>query len=206
MVSPVKLAVLGGLIGKRHIQHVLNEPNATLSAVVDPTPAGKQIAVEAGVRWIASFAEMVSLDRPDGMIVAIPNQIHVQNGLEAIDAGIPALIENPLADDIPSGERLVAAAKAKGVPILTGHHRRHNPMIQKAKEIIDSGRLGRILVVNAMFWLFKPDDYFDIDGRRQAGAGPVFLNLIHYVTISAISLVRSSLSRRGNRCRSRQCC
>ncbi len=160
-------------------QHVLNEPNATLSAVVDPTPAGKQIAVEAGVRWFASFAEMVSLDRPDGVIVATPNQIHVQNGLEAIDAGIPALIEKPLADDIPSGERLVAAAKAKGVPILTGHHRRHNPMIQKAKEIIDSGRLGRILVVNAMFWLFKPDDYFDIDGRRHAGAGPVFLNLIH---------------------------
>ncbi|WP_370874297.1 Gfo/Idh/MocA family protein [Rhizobium tibeticum] len=54
-------------------------------------------------------------------------------------------------------------------------------MIQKAKAIIDSGELGRILVANAMFWLFKPDDYFDIDWRRQAGAGPVFLNLIHDV-------------------------
>jgi predicted dehydrogenase len=54
-------------------------------------------------------------------------------------------------------------------------------MIQKAKEIIDSGELGRILVANAMFWLFKPDDYFDMDWRRQAGAGPIFLNLIHDV-------------------------
>lgn len=182
MTNPVRLAVLGaGLIGKRHIQHVLDEPSAGLSAVVDPTPTGQKIAADAGVRWFASFAEMVSVDRPEGVIVATPNQIHVENGLEAIEAGIPALIEKPIADDIASGERLVAAAKAKGVPILTGHHRRHNPMIQKAKEIIDSGRLGRVLVVNAMFWLFKPDNYFDIPWRRQSGAGPVFLNLIHDV-------------------------
>lgn len=182
MTATVRLAVLGaGLIGKRHIQHVLDEPKAVLSAVVDPTPTGRKIAADAGVKWFASFADMASRDRPDGIIVATPNQVHVQNGLEAIEAGIPALIEKPIADDISSGERLIAAAKAKGVPILTGHHRRHNPMIQKAKEIIDSGRLGRVLVVNAMFWLFKPDDYFDIAWRRQAGAGPVFLNLIHDV-------------------------
>ncbi len=180
MTRPVKLAVLGaGLIGKRHIRHVLQEPGAVLNAVVDPTAAGQRIAEEAGVRWFSSFAEMIAVDRPDGIIVATPNQVHVQNGFEAIEAGIPALIEKPIADDIEAGERLIAAAEAKGVPLLTGHHRRHNPMMQKAKEIIDSGRLGQVLVVNAMFWLFKPDDYFDIGWRRQAGAGPVFLNLIH---------------------------
>ncbi len=53
--------------------------------------------------------------------------------------------------------------------------------MQKAKEVIESGQLGRVLLVNAMFWLFKPDDYFDIEWRRQDGAGPVFLNLIHDV-------------------------
>jgi predicted dehydrogenase len=182
MTKPVKLAVLGaGLIGKRHIQHVLQEPEAVLSAVVDPTAAGKEIAEEAGVRWFASFADMVAIDRPDGIIVATPNQVHVQNGLEAVEADIPALIEKPIADDIEAGERLIAVAEAKGVPLLTGHHRRHNPTMQKAKEIIDSGRLGKVIVANAMFWLFKPDDYFDIGWRRQAGAGPVFLNLIHDV-------------------------
>lgn len=182
MTHPVKLAVLGaGLIGKRHIQHVLNEPEAVLSAIVDPTPFGQKIAAEAGVQWFASFADMIAVDRPDGIIVATPNQVHVQNGLEAVQARIPALIEKPIADDIASGEKLIAAAEEKGVPLLTGHHRRHNPMIQRAKEIVDSGRLGQVLVVNAMFWLFKPDDYFDIGWRRQAGAGPVFLNLIHDV-------------------------
>ncbi|ASY60400.1 putative oxidoreductase protein (plasmid) [Sinorhizobium sp. CCBAU 05631] len=182
MTQRVKLAVLGaGLIGKRHIQHVLAEPLAQLIAVVDPTPVGETIAKEAGVKWFTSFADMIAADRPDGIIVATPNQAHVQNGLEAVEAGVPALIEKPIADDIISGEKLIAAAEEKGVPLLTGHHRRHNPVTQKAKEIIESGKLGRVLVVNAMFWLFKPDEYFDISWRRERGAWPVFLNLIHDV-------------------------
>ncbi|RWB26772.1 MAG: Gfo/Idh/MocA family oxidoreductase [Mesorhizobium sp.] len=182
MTQRVKLAVLGaGLIGKRHIQHVLAEPSAQLSAVVDPSLVGETIAKEASVKWFTSFADMVAADRPDGIIVATPNQAHVQNGLEAVEAGVPALIEKPIADDIISGEKLIAAAEAKGVPLLAGHHRRHNPVMQKAKEVIESGKLGRVLVVNAMFWLFKPDDYFDISWRRERGAGPVFLNLIHDV-------------------------
>lgn len=182
MERKVKLAVLGaGLIGKRHIQHVLAEPQAELSAVIDPTPLGREIAQASGVAWFPSFAAMIAADRPDGIIVATPNQLHVENGIEAVDAGIPVLIEKPIADDVSDGEKLIRAAEAAGVPILTGHHRRHNPMMQKAKEIIDSGELGRVLVANAMFWLFKPDDYFDAGWRRQAGAGPVFLNLIHDV-------------------------
>jgi len=182
MDRKVRLAVLGaGLIGKRHIQHVLAEPEAELLAVVDPMPLGQQIAQESGAKWFPSFAAMIETDRPDGIIVATPNQAHVTNGLEAVAAGVPALIEKPIADDIAGGEKLIDAAEAAGVPLLVGHHRRHNPMILKAKEIIDNGELGRILVANAMFWLFKPEDYFDIDWRRQAGAGPVFLNLIHDV-------------------------
>ncbi|MBB3388091.1 putative dehydrogenase [Rhizobium sp. BK275] len=180
MANRVKLAVLGaGLIGKRHIKHVMEEPAAELTAVVDPTPVGQAIASEAGVRWFPSLADMMISERPDGVIIATPNQLHVQNGLEAVEAGVPALIEKPIADDIAAGEKLVQMAEAKGVALLTGHHRRHNPMMQKAKEIIDSGTLGRILIVNAMFWLFKPDEYFDIPWRRELGAGPVFLNLIH---------------------------
>ena len=206
MATRVKLAVLGaGLIGKRHIKHVMEEPAAELMAVVDPTPAGQAIASEAGVRWFPSFADMMISERPDGVIIATPNQVHVQNGLEAVEAGVPALIEKPIADDIAAGEKLVQMAEAKGVALLTGHHRRHNPMMQKAKEIIDSGTLGRILIVNAMFWLFKPDEYFDIPWRRERGAGPVFLNLIHDIDnlrflcgdINAVQ-ARESNAVRGN--------
>jgi predicted dehydrogenase len=77
------------------------------------------------------------------------------------------------------GTKLVEAAEQAGVAILTGHHRRHNPMIQRAKAIIDEGRLGRIVTVHGFFWLMKPDDYFELPWRRMTGAGPVLLNLSH---------------------------
>ena len=77
--------------------------------------------------------------------------------------------------------RLVEAAEAAGVALLTGHHRRHNPLMRQAKEAIDSGRLGQIVAVHGICWFYKPDDYFDAEWRRKKGAGPVFLNLIHDV-------------------------
>lgn len=183
-MTPVKLAVIGaGLIGRRHAEHVAAEPRSALSAVVDPTPAGRAVAAALGAPWFPSFAEMLATDRPDGVIIATPNQLHVRNGLEAVDAGIPAIVEKPLADDLAEGERLVAAAEKAGVPLLTGHHRRYNPMIRKAKEIVDSGRLGQVLALSGHFWLMKPDDYFEAGWRREKGAGPVLLNLIHDVDL-----------------------
>jgi predicted dehydrogenase len=180
MTDPVKLAVLGaGLIGKRHIEHVSAEPMAKLTAVVDPSPVGRALADEHSTAWFASFADLLAAQRPDGVVIATPNQLHVAHGLEAVAAGIPALVEKPLADDVASATRLVEAAEAAGVPLLTGHHRRHNPMIQAARRAIEEGRVGRVLAVHGMCWFFKPDDYFDMAWRREKGAGPVFLNLIH---------------------------
>jgi predicted dehydrogenase len=180
MNPPVKLAVQGaGLIGKRHIEHVLSQPDAELAAIVDPSPATRALADEKRVRWFPSFAAMIAEARPEGVIIATPNQMHVDNGLESIAAGVPALVEKPLADDVTAATRLVEAAEAAGVALLTGHHRRHNPLMRQAKEAIDAGRLGRVVAVHGICWLYQPDDYFDVQWRREKGAGPVFLNLIH---------------------------
>lgn len=181
MTRPVRLAVMGaGLIGKRHAMHVKASADAQLACVIDPTPAGEAVARDYGTVWAKSLDEAVGMGL-EGVIVATPNQVHMQNGLDCIAAGIPALVEKPLCDNVADAETLVAAADAAGVALLTGHHRRHNLLMQKAKEIIDSGAIGTPVVANAMFWLFKPDDYFDVAWRREKGAGPVFLNLIHDV-------------------------
>jgi predicted dehydrogenase len=121
--------------------------------------------------------------RPDGLIVATPNALHVEHGLAAVAAGIPALVEKPLAADVGSATRLVEAAERAGVPLLVGHHRRHNPLIREAKAIVDSGRLGRLVAVHAFFWLLKPDPYFDVAWRREPGGGPILINLIHDVDL-----------------------
>ncbi len=181
-MSEVRIAVVGaGLIGQQHILRTTREPGAALAAIVDPAERSKELAAALGTKWFPDLATMLQADRPDAAIIATPNQLHVANGLEAVAAGLPMLIEKPLAEDVASGQQLVEAAEAAGVPLLVGHHRRHNPLIQRAKAIVASGRLGRITIVNALSWFLKPDDYFDVAWRREPGGGPVLINLIHVV-------------------------
>lgn len=178
----VRLAVMGaGQIGKRHAMHVRDSAVADLAGVIDPTAAGEAVAAEFGVPWYRDLAAMLAAGAPDGVIVATPNQVHKENGLDCIEAGIPVLVEKPLCNSVADAEALVAAAEARGVLLATGHHRRHNPLMQTAKAMIESGAIGRPLIANAQFWIRKPDDYFDVPWRRAPGAGPVFTNLIHDV-------------------------
>lgn len=183
-MAPVKLAVVGaGLIGRRHAQHIAAIPGLALSAVVDPSPVGEALAAELGTRWFRDFAGMLAAERPEGVVIATPNKLHLANGLEAAAAGIPAIVEKPLADSVAAAQELVEAFEKGGLPLLVGHHRRYNPMIAKAKQIVEEGRLGQILTVHGSFWLMKPDDYFDVAWRREKGAGPVYMNFAHDVDL-----------------------
>jgi predicted dehydrogenase len=183
MTDPVRLAVIGaGAIGRRHIEQIVADPLAAFAGVADPTPEAKAIAESHGVRWFPGVTDLLAAaDKPDGVIIATPNHLHVPNGLEAVAAGIPVLVEKPVSNDLAEATRLVEAAESAGVPLLVGHHRRHNPLLQAAKRALDGGRVGKVLAAHAMCWFFKPDAYFDIAWRREKGAGPVFLNLIHDV-------------------------
>lgn len=181
---PVAIAVLGaGMIGRQHIERVLAEPGAELVAIVDPAPAAKDLAQSKTVAWYPDFAAMIAHRRPDGIIIATPNQMHIAHGLASVAAGLPALVEKPVADNVADATRLVEAAEAARVPLLVGHHRRHNPLVAAAKRAIDSGRLGRIVSVHTACWFHKPDAYFDVAWRREPGGGPVLLNLIHDVDL-----------------------
>ena len=97
---------------------------------------------------------------------------------------MPALIEKPLANTAADARMIVEASERAHVPVLVGHHRRHNPMIQNAHEIIAEGRLGEVRAVHAQCWLYKPDHYFEqAPWRKRLGAGPVSVNLVHDVDL-----------------------
>jgi predicted dehydrogenase len=131
--------------------------------------------------WVAEIVAMLQTVKPDGVVIATPNQLHVAGGMASIKAGVPMLIEKPVADDVGSALQLVEAAEQVGVPILVGHHRRHSPLIQSAKEIVASGRLGQITAVNGLSLFLKSKDYFDVVWRREPGGGVVLINLIHVI-------------------------
>lgn len=182
MVDSPRIAVVGaGLVGQRHIDIAAHE--GLLSAVVDPAPEGARTAARLGVAWHRSLDDLLAVDPPDGVVLATPNRMHVDNALACVAAGVPALVEKPLADNVADGERLVGAAAEAGVPLLTGHHRRYNPIVTTARALIDAGAIGQIVAAHGQSWFYKPDEYFDVSWRRQAGAGPVLINLIHDIDL-----------------------
>ena len=69
------------------------------------------------------------------------------------------------------------------MPVLVGQHRRHNPFVNKAKEIIESGELGKLTVSSFHYMIYKNDEYFDVEWRRKKGAGPILVNLVHDVDL-----------------------
>src|SRR3954468_12835750 len=191
MTAPVRIVVAGaGLIGRRHIEEIDASSTAQLAAVVDPGPAAAEVADRFGVPLYPSLRGLFDAEKPDGIILATPNQLHVDLGLECVAAGVPVLVEKPIGDTVQDATKLVEAAEAAGVPLLTGHHRNYSPIMATAREIVQSGVLGSIVAVTGTALFHKPDDYFDVgDGwRRQPGGGPILLNLIHEVN-NLLSLV-----------------
>ncbi len=182
-MSGTRIAVVGvGYIGRDHIAAALANPKLRLSAVVDPAQAGAALAEEVGVAHFSDLNSLLERDRPDGVVLATPNQLHLEQASACMAAGIPILLEKPLAHSIDAAETLYAAARNCGATILVGHHRTHSPIMRLAREIVDSGRLGSLVAVSGTALFCKPDAYFDeAPWRREPGAGPILLNMSHEI-------------------------
>jgi predicted dehydrogenase len=182
-MSRVRIAVVGaGLIGRHHIQLIRDSGSCELSAIVDPNLGAADFTREGGVPTYPILTDMLDAERPDGIIVATPNSLHVQHGLECVEHRVPVLIEKPIADSVDEAARLVEAAEAASVPLLVGHHRRHSPILAKARQVAEDGTLGPIVAVMGSALFYKPGHYFDdAPWRRRAGGGPILINMIHEV-------------------------
>lgn len=116
------------------------------------------------------------------MILATPNLLHVEHALACIAARVPCLLEKPIAPTVKDAETLVKEVDRAGAKVLIGHHRAHSPIMALAKQLIDEGRLGRLVAVMGSAVFYKPDEYFrEAPWRKQVGAGPILLNMIHEV-------------------------
>jgi predicted dehydrogenase len=179
-MAPVRIGVIGaGLIGKRHLGVLLGDPGYEAAAIADPSPAAAALARKHGIAYYEHYERMLDQVRLDGAIVATPNQLHVVAGLACIARKVPVLVEKPIAASVADALELMAAADNAGVAVLTGHHRRHHPILQKAAEVIREGALGRVTAVVCLWLNHKPDGYFDLTWRKEPGGGPVLINGIH---------------------------
>jgi predicted dehydrogenase len=183
----MKIAVVGaGAIGRVHMRVIQAHPQCELSAVVDPTETAQNLCLSLNVSYFQSLDNLLSQSRPDGIILATPNALHVSQALQCLDAGVAVLVEKPIAHTVNDAQRLVNVIQSNAgseVPkVLIGHHRAHSPIMAQAKAVIEAGRLGRLVSVMGSALFYKPDHYFtDAPWRIVQGGGPILINLIHEI-------------------------
>lgn len=182
-MAELRIAVAGaGYIGQAHMAVIEAAGDCRLSAIVDPSPAAAALAQRAGVPLHGDLSALLARDRPDAIVLATPNALHVPQALQCMEAGLPVLLEKPIAPTVQEARTLVQAAARLQSRVLIGHHRAHSPIMDSACRLIAAGRLGAIVAVTGSALFFKPDAYFeDSPWRREAGGGPILLNMIHEV-------------------------
>ena len=96
MSSPLRIALIGaGNMGQQHYHHLKTLAEARLCAVADPGPQAAEVAAQWQVPHYADHRQMLAESRPDGVIVANPNNLHVSTALDCLAPGTyPALLGN----------------------------------------------------------------------------------------------------------------
>jgi predicted dehydrogenase len=180
-LNPIELVIIGtGLIGQKHIKFVNASKRCSLAGICDVDPSREALAAEFNVPFYQNVDEMLDRERPDGAIIATPNRLHLVAAEACARHSVHMLVEKPIADTLEDAHRIVNLAEEAGVQLLVGHHRRHNPLIQQARSIVQGGSLGKVVGVSALWTLRKPDEYYEVTWRRsRPGGGPALINLTH---------------------------
>ena len=171
-----KIGIIGfGEMGKRHGLEFreATKGNIEICGVVEPD----DVMYQRGCEWndlpdiprFDTVADLLKHACPDGVIISSPNFTHLDNLIKLENAAIPIMLEKPLDTSLEKIAEIVRFARRYPAPVLVDHVMRHAPIIRKARELIEQGKLGRICSFEftqrigiSMFHTFR---------RTQAGGG-----------------------------------
>ncbi len=164
MSKKVRVGVIGcGAIAERvHVPDYHACPYAELVAFcdVDKSKAealAKQFAPEA--RVYTDYKQMLKDGGVDAVSVCTPNIYHGPATVMALNSGCHVLVEKPMATSLEEAQKMIDTAKKKGLLLMVNQSQRRFPEHRKAKEVVESGILGKILHVTAMFGHAGPEEW-----------------------------------------------
>ena len=166
---PVKIGIIGcGAIGqRRHIPEAAANKDAQLVAVCDVNkPRAMEVAAKFECDAYSDFKTMLKKADLDAVVVGTPNKFHAPQTIASLDAGKHVLVEKPMAATRKEARDMIAAAKKNKKFLMVGQNQRLMPPHKKAKEIMDSGRLGRPLTFTTSFKHPGPDGW-SLDGAKS---------------------------------------
>ncbi|KKI84794.1 Gfo/Idh/MocA family protein [Shouchella clausii] len=167
-MSKLKVAVVGcGSIAiHRHVPEYAANPNVELVAFCDLNiEVAQKLADQYGVKQVYDSHEaMLKEAKMDAVSVCTQNVDHAQVSIDAANAGCHVLCEKPMATSIEEAQQMIDAAKANNVKLMIGHNQRLMPPHVKAKEILQSGKIGKPLTFKTTFGHGGPDSW-SIQGK-----------------------------------------
>ncbi|RKZ27205.1 gfo/Idh/MocA family oxidoreductase [bacterium] len=125
----MKLGVTGvGYLGEHHTRILTSLPGVEVVGVCDvDSGRGKRIAERYGTSYFEDFEDL--LGKVDGMVVAVPTELHYEVGKRVLEAGVNLLLEKPIAASVKDAYELVELAEQKELVFLVGHIERFNPAV-----------------------------------------------------------------------------
>jgi predicted dehydrogenase len=169
-VKSVKIGIAGlGGQGKKHFLNCLRLKNCELVAVADSYKRNLLRVSELGIKTYNDYHEMIPKEKPDAVIIALPNYLHADCSKIASENGCNILLEKPFARNIEEAKLITDHVRKTGVKLMLAMCQRFIGSCQKLKEEIDNETLGRIDFASALFftgpftsgkgvpeWIFDP--------------------------------------------------
>jgi UDP-N-acetylglucosamine 3-dehydrogenase len=142
----LKAAVIGcGSMGRNHLRVLAELDGVELVAAADGDSARLAgVGKRFGARPYSSHTDLLAAEHPDFVVIAVPTLAHFSVVSDAIDMGIHALVEKPIAATVDEAQRLARLACNTGVLLGVGHVEHFNPAVIELKRRLDAGELGRI--------------------------------------------------------------
>ena len=132
-------------------------PEVRLTAVVDTNEErAAEIAAASSTAALTDYRRL--LGEVDGVVVAVPTELHAEIAVPFLERGTPVLVEKPMSRTIADADRMIAAAAAGKAALAVGHTERHNPAVAIALRLVTAPRFIEVHRLSAF-----PDRSLDID-------------------------------------------
>ena len=189
MGDKIKFAIVGaGNSGKLHAKAISHIGEARLVAVVSRSKERARVLAEpAGAVWYTDYAEMLRDENVDVVNICTPSGTHGEIAVAAAQAGKHVLIEKPIEITLDRADEIIEACRQRGVKLGVIFQYRFGKGVQKAKEAIEAGRLGRLILCSAYVKWYRTQEYYDAGGWRGTwamdGGGVLMNQTIHTIDL-----------------------
>ena len=196
MAKLLRAGVIGaGNMGRNHARLYAEMDDVELVAVADPDQgATAKMAQRYRVRTYTDYHTMLDREQLDLVSVVVPTEHHFTVTHDVLMAGVPTLIEKPIAATMEEGAALVALAQEREVMLTVGHVERFNPAIIALKTQLELGTLGKVYQIHVRRIGPFPTRIKDVGVVIDLATHD--LDIMHYLTGSRVTRLHAEVGQR----------